>query len=486
MIREEKLKSTSGKVEECKGDTKKLYSLVRYLTGTKVQNPMPNNTGDEKLANDFADYFIENFQKIQDDLDDNPKFKPKRNSTITPLKIFEPTTADEVTTIIKGMKTKSCELDFLPTSLLKKALPYVINTITNIMNVSLEQGVFPDSWKMAIIRPLLKKLGLELITSNYRPVSNLPFLSKVLEKIVLARYNDHCDRHNLIPSFQSAYRPKHSCKTLMVKLVNDLLWSMERKEATAVAVIDLSTAFDMVDHNILIKLLHETFRIGDKALRLFQSYLENRYCKVKIGKDYLEKKSLNFSVPQGSCVGPVLYLSYAASISDVVSDISEEGDPRPIGIIGFADDHAMKKSFIPTLEDDEELCIANIQACLFRVKKWMNSMRLKMNEGKTELIIIGSSHQIAKCSTTYLNVNNIEVQRSRGQQYLGMHMDEKLSFKEHITAKCRTAAINFQRIKAIQRVLTEQATETLVLGTVMSHLDYCNAILCDLLNTDIS
>ena len=122
-----------------------VYSLVRYLTGTKVQNPMPDNTGDEKLANDFADYFIEKIQKIQDDLDDYPKFKSKRNSTVTPLKNFEPTTAEEVTTIIKEMKTKSCELDFLPTTLLKKTLPNVINTITNVMNVSLEQGVFPDS-----------------------------------------------------------------------------------------------------------------------------------------------------------------------------------------------------------------------------------------------------------------------------------------------------------------------------------------------------
>ena len=145
--------------------------------------------------------------------------------------------------------------------------------------------------------------------------------------------------------------------------------------------------FDMVNHNILINLLHETFGLGDKALRWFQSYLENRFCKVKIGKDYLEKKSLDFSVPQGSCVGPVLYLSYAASISDVVSDVSDEGDPRPISIIGFADDHAMKKSFIPTLEDDEDVCIANLQACLSRVKEWMDSMRLKMNEGKTEFIM---------------------------------------------------------------------------------------------------
>ena len=167
---------------------------------------------------------------------------------------------------------------------------------------------FQTSWKIAIIRPLLKKLDLDLITSNYRPVSNLPFLSKVLEKIVLARYN-YCDRHNLIPSFQSAYRPKHSCETLIFKLVNDLLWSMERKEVTAVAVIDLSATFDMVDHTILINLLHESFGTGDKALRQFLSYLNNRYCEVNIGKDYSERKCLNFSVPQGSCAGHVLYLS---------------------------------------------------------------------------------------------------------------------------------------------------------------------------------
>ena len=171
---------------------------------------------------------------------------------------------------------------------------------------------------------------------------------------------------------------------------------------------------------------------------------------------------------------------------DVVSNVSDEGDPGPMGIIEFADDHAMKKSFIPTLEDDEDACIVSLQACLSRVKEWMDSMRLKMTEGKTEFIIIGSSHQIAKCFTTQMKVNNVEVQRSSVIKYLGTHMDERPSFKEHITAKCRTAVINFQRIKAIPRVLTEQATETLVLGTVMSHLDYCNAILCDLPNTDIS
>ena len=128
-------------------------------------------------------------------------------------------------------------------------------------------------------------------------------------------------------------------------------------------------------------------------------------------------------------MGPVLYLLYAASISDVVSEVSKEGDPRPISLNGFADDHVMKKSFITTLEGNEELYIANIQACLYRVKKWMDSMRLKMNEGKTEFIIIGSGHQIAKCPMTHLDVNNIEVQRSSVIKYLGTHMDKKTEFQ---------------------------------------------------------
>ena len=109
-----------------------------------------------------------------------------------------------------------------------------------------------------------------------------------------------------------------------------------------------------------------------------------------------------------------------------------------------------------------------------------------MNKGKTEFMIIGSGDQIAKCSTSHLNINNVQVQRSRVIKYLGTHMDEKLSFEDHITAKCRTAAINFQCIKAIWQVLTEEVTETLVLGIVMSHLDCCNATHCDLPNIDIS
>ena len=111
-------------------------------------------------------------------------------------------------------------------------------------------------WKIAIIRPQLKKLSLTLIHSNYRSVSNLPFLSKVVEKVVLDQIASHCTNHGLIPDYQSAYCTNYSCETTLLKIVNDILWAMERQDITALIAIDLSAAFNTVDHNILIEVLH--------------------------------------------------------------------------------------------------------------------------------------------------------------------------------------------------------------------------------------
>ena len=179
------------------------------------------------------------------------------------------------------LATKNCELDPFPTSILKEVLPALLPSITTIMNTSLKLGVFVQKWKVAVIHPLLKKAGLELIPKNYRPVSNLSFLSKVLEQCVLIRLNELCDNHLLLPDYQSAYRPNFSCKTSLLKIINDMLWAMERKSVTAIVVMDLSAAFDTVDHDILLSVLENKFGIKDVALKWYESYLRPRSCKVQ-------------------------------------------------------------------------------------------------------------------------------------------------------------------------------------------------------------
>ena len=200
-----KIDAISTKVSECETDTKKLYNLIRYLTGTTTSNPLPPSSSDEELANDFADYFMNKIQSITYSLDTHSKYSaPPENAPN--FSAFEPLSTSDVTKIILGMKTKLCEIDPIPTKLLKEILPSVIEPITKIVNTSLQQGIFSKHWKIAVIRPLLKKIGLELITSNYRPVSNLTFLSKVVEKAALNQLVAHFDNNNLMPDHQSAYR----------------------------------------------------------------------------------------------------------------------------------------------------------------------------------------------------------------------------------------------------------------------------------------
>ena len=188
--------------------------------------------------------------------------------------------------MIISTKSKSCELDPIPMTLLKGVLPGVLPAITKIINLSLQSGLIPRKWKTAVVTPLLKKQGMDLVMSSYRPISNLPYLSKLVEKAMLTQINSHFNTNYLLHDYQSAYRENRSCKTVLLKLVNDHLWAMERKNVTSQIALDLSAAFDMVDHVILLSTLNHNFGIDGKALELVRNYLAPRYMRIRIGKSY--------------------------------------------------------------------------------------------------------------------------------------------------------------------------------------------------------
>ena len=159
--------------------------------------------------------------------------------------------------VIMEMPSTTCELEIIPTEFLKKVLMHCIPAITKVVNLSLSSGHLFEDLKQAIVRPLIKSLKKGTEKSNYRPVSNLQFISKVIEKCTLNQLANHCNKHNLLPEYQSAYRKYYSCETSLLKLVNNTLWAMENKLITAVTVMDLSTAFDTVSHEILLTVLRE-------------------------------------------------------------------------------------------------------------------------------------------------------------------------------------------------------------------------------------
>jgi hypothetical protein len=271
------------------------------VSGTKSENPMPSGISDSTLPDIFADDFMNKISKIRDSLHEFNKYKPI-NKSVQVLDEFKELSQDEVKLLICELNTKSCELDILPTHVLKQYLTHLLPTFSKLENLSLTQGVFPSRWKQAIVRPLLKKCWLELTYSNYRPVSNLSFLSKLIEKAVLLRLNHHASQHNLLPKNQSAYRQNHSCESALLRLVNDLLCDMEHQEVTALIAINLSAAFDTVDHEILLDVVKQQYGVSDKALCWIGSYLNERTCVVSVNSSLSNPHPLECSVPHGSCL----------------------------------------------------------------------------------------------------------------------------------------------------------------------------------------
>ena len=256
-------------VAGCGNDSGKLYNLVNNLTGCKSKCPLPDKDP-ESLAEEFADFFLDKINTIHQDLVQYTPYTCEVRCQ-SGFQQFESMTKGEVSSIIHNMFSKSCELDAIPTTLLKQILPDVISIITKIVNISLTTGAFSQSLKTAVTCPLLKKVGLDLIPKNYRQVSNLGFLSKVVEKCMLKQFTGYCNANDLIPQYQSGYRANHSCETLLLRLLNDALCNMENGKATILTAMDLLAAFDMVDHDILLNILHVRFGFTGTALNWFNN-----------------------------------------------------------------------------------------------------------------------------------------------------------------------------------------------------------------------
>ena len=416
-------------VLDCNIDVKQLYSLVSNLTLSTKENPLPDCNSDEELAASFSEFFMTQIKKIRDSLESFPKYQPVYRNTMM-LSSFNPYSEEKITKIIKNMASKHCKLDPVLTWLLKEILPFVISPITNIINMSLEQGIFTRQWKVSLIKPLIKKLWMDLVNSSYHPVSNLSFLSKALEKCALSRFTAHYDEEDLPLSYQSAYRRNLSCETALLKLVNDCLWNMENQNVTAIIAIDPSATLNTDDHSILLEVLNKRYGINGSALTWFDSYLRPHSCKVVIGEASAMEKDLANLVPQGSVAGPVLYNCYASTISEVVKP--------PLQLHGFADDHTVKDSFKPGTHE-ERLVISNLKNCTGKIKLWMDKNRLHMNSSKTKFLLVGSMQQLSKrstckCTTDSIQVNGEIVKHNKCIKYLGTLADDRLNFKDFINA----------------------------------------------------
>ena len=265
-------------VEENCADQRKLLLATKRLLGRENVVEYPQF---DALANKFSDFFIQKIDTIQTKLDNMVSTPPlcsakERVRDVPSMeKKFNILGLSDVRKLIETIPKKSCLLDPMPTTLVFGCIDVLLPVITKIINLSLQSGVFADQWKCALVSPLLKKSGLELLLKNYRPVSNLQYISKLTEKAVFQQMYSHTTIKSLYPELQSSYRQHHSTETALLKVTNDILLNTNSQQVTLMVLLDLSAAFDTVNQDILLERLDKVIGMHGVTLEWFRSYFSD-------------------------------------------------------------------------------------------------------------------------------------------------------------------------------------------------------------------
>ncbi|CAB4036308.1 Hypothetical predicted protein, partial [Paramuricea clavata] len=305
-------------------DQKTLFKTVSNLLHTNTIIRYPSSPDPMSLANSFSDFFTQKIVKIRGDIEDELLSKnienpiPDADSCPYEFHTFREVGKDEVLHLIQRIATKSCSLDPLPVVMLNHCFKDILPVVVRIINLSLESGTMPDSLKIAVVQPLLKKYNLSYEEfCSFRPISNLKFVSKSIEKAVAVQLTDYLTENHLHEKFQSAYKPCHSTETALLRVQNDILQALDNGDSVILVLLDLSAAFDTVDHLMLLTRLSKRFGIRGRVLDWLTSYLTSRKLFIRVeGTDSL-LSDLDCGVPQGSVLGPLLYSLYTAPLADV-------------------------------------------------------------------------------------------------------------------------------------------------------------------------
>ena len=450
-----------------------LFNTVSELWNRKKVKALPSNNGNMKiLADDFNNFFTDKVTDIRNSINsaEPSLFEPDSdiNESHSTLLEFQPATLEELKEIVYDKKIKTCFDDPIPASVYKASMEVLLPHLLDLVNCSLRSGDM-SGLKESTIIPLLKKANLDHdIFKNYRPLYNLQFLSKLIEKVVLKRLTKHMTLNDLHCPDQFGYKKHHSTGNLLLQIVDETLVGFDKNTATVLVLLDMSAAFDTVDLQKLLSILEHKMRIKGTALKWFQSFLLGRKQKVLINGVLSELLITLYGVPQGSVLGPVLFNIYVSSLSTVFKELG-------IASSSYADDTNARIQF--SLQFQYANIAVKIPSMMKKLGTWMNDHFLKLNPGKTEIIFLCPPHLESVSKLNGVFVDNQCIRFSDKVELLGVHIDKSLSFEYHVSQLLSSCHYHLNNIAKIKRYLTRSETEKVVHASISSKLDYSNSVL---------
>ena len=442
------------------GKTSNKLSVIDNLTIEGIQVHKKKT-----IANEFGKFFSSIGAKLAQKTDKAKKSSTSYlndiNSSNSSVFIY-PTDKKEIIKLIGGLMNKnSCGPDGISNKLLKEIKHEISEPLTSLFNYSLEAGFFPECYKHSYVVPLFKSKS-KSEKSNYRPISLLPTISKVLEKIMYRRTYRFLDKTNQLYISQYGFREDHSCEHAASELVSEIIKSKTEGLFTIAVFLDLSKAFDTLNHQILLRKL-EIYGIRGRALSWYKNYIDGRKLQVKCqnenGANILSDQfSIEYGTPQGSCLGPLLFLIYTNDLYLHLENCN--------GIL-FADDTTIYKSH----RNLNYLCYC-IKTDLDTLSDWFKSNELTLNASKSECILFKPKGK-KFANLPPINLGEIALPFVRFTKFLGLWIDDELTWKcqvDKIVSKLKSNTLLLQRGK---NILTKHCKKLVYHSQIGSHLNYC-------------
>ena len=466
-------------IKSCSNSQKELFKICNTLLDTSKASVLPYSENHNILADKFNNYFVEKIEKIRCNLDSPVgSVHTPVNNNISTLSSFNLVSSDTLLKQIKSSQIKTSQSDPIPAFLLRKSVELLVPSLLHLVNTSLQTGS-TEGLKDSIVTPILKKSGLDQeVLSNYRPVCAGMFVDKLIQRNVLAELNGHMDLNDLHIPFQSGYKKHHGCETVLLKIVDDVLLCLDAGSCTILLILDLSAAFDTVDHDELLKILHHEIGIRGKALEWFKSFLSGRMQATSVKGCKSKSVHMKYGVPQGSVLGPVLFNIYIRNFINML---------KTAGFIvhGYADDHQVLSSFRIQFQF-HALCY-ELPRCLGLISHWMSSHFLKLNAGKSNLLIFSPRNVRDKIYIDQVYIgNNVFLPVSPDAVSLGAKLDSQLSFSPQISMILSQSYKLICNVGKITKYLTVDDIKCLVHAIVVSRIDNCNSLLYGLPDYEIN